>query len=90
VDARDDLGARDVQEVGVAGDVVRVVAEPVAAVRLLPAQLALDEHAPRAVEDGDSLAEDLLETLTRIRHHTTPVDSARERGPAPTSALGVC
>ena len=58
VDPRDDLGPRDVQQVGIAGDVVRVVAEPLAAVRLLAAQLALDEDAPRPVEDGDPFAED--------------------------------
>ena len=72
VDPRDDLGPRDVQEVGVAGDVVRVVAEPLAAVRLLPAQLALDEDAPGAVEDGDPFAEDAFEALTRFRHSLLP------------------
>ena len=68
VDPGDDLRPRDVQQVGVAGDVVRVVAEALAAVGLLPAQLALDEHAPGAVEDGDPLAEDCFESLARIRH----------------------
>ena len=72
VDPRDDLGPRDVQEIGVAGDVVRVVAEPLAPVRLLAAQLALDEHAPGAVEHGDPFAEDALEALTRIRHSLLP------------------
>ena len=77
VDPRDDLRPRDVQQIGVAGDVVRVVAEPLAAVRLLAAQLALDQHAPGAVEDGDPLAEDCFESLTRIRH------SSRSRLPPP-------
>ena len=68
VDPRDDLGPRDVQEIGVARDVVRVLAEPLAPVRLLAAQLALDEDAPGAVEHGDPFAEDALEALTRFRH----------------------
>ena len=60
VDPRDDLGPRDVQQIGVAGDVVRVLAEPLAPVRLLAAQLALDEDAPRPVENDDPFTEDAL------------------------------
>ena len=57
VDVAHDLRPREVQQVGIAGDVVRMVAEALAAVRLLPADVALDQHAPRAVEHGDPLAE---------------------------------
>ena len=58
VDSGDDLRPREVQQIGVARDVMRVVAEALAAVRVLPAHVALDEHAPGAVEDGDPLAEE--------------------------------
>jgi hypothetical protein len=57
VDVRDDLRPRQVEHVGVAGDVVRMFPEALAAVRILPTDVALDEHAPRAVEDGDPLPE---------------------------------
>ena len=67
MDPRNDLGTRDVQQIGVACDVVRVMAEPLAAIGLLAAELALDEHTPGAVEHGDPFAEDALEALTRIR-----------------------
>src|SRR4029078_7640450 len=72
VDPRDDLGPRDVQEIGVAGDVVRVVTKPLAPVCLLAAQLALDEDTPRPVENGDPFAEDALSALTRLRHSLLP------------------
>ena len=68
VDAGDDLRPRDVQQVGISRDVVRMVAEPLAAVRVLPPQLALDQHAPGAVEHGDPLAENCFESLTRSLH----------------------
>src|SRR5205085_9458990 len=57
VNAADDLGPREVQEVGVARDVARMLAEALAAVRLLPSYVALDQHPPRTVEHHDSLAE---------------------------------
>ena len=68
MDVADDVRARQVEDVRVAGDVARVVAEAVAAVRLLPAHLPLDEHAPRAVEDGDALPEDGFEPFPRVLH----------------------
>src|SRR5580765_5837731 len=61
MDVADDVRPGQVEQVGVAGDVARVVAEPVAAVRLLTTHLPLDEHAPGAVEDGDPFAENGLE-----------------------------
>src|SRR5207248_374512 len=80
VDAGDHLGPGDVQEVGVSGDVVRVVAEPLAAVGLLSAQLALDQHAPGAVEHRDSLAKDGFESLARSLHVDRSRLPARKRG----------
>jgi hypothetical protein len=58
VNAGDDLRPREVEQIRVAGDVVRVVAEALAAIRLLTANVALDEHAPGAVEHHDPLAEE--------------------------------
>ena len=46
VDVEDDLRPGEVQEVGIARDVARMVAEPLAPVGLLPAHVALDQHAP--------------------------------------------
>src|SRR4029079_1183670 len=80
VDSRDDLRAREVEEIGIARHIVRMLTETLAAVGVLAAQLALDQHAPGAVEHDDSLLQDLLETLTRFRHSSAPVESARERG----------
>ena len=59
VDLRDDVGRRQVQEVGVALDVVRVRREALAAVLLLGQLAAVDEHAPRPVEHEDPLGEEL-------------------------------
>jgi hypothetical protein len=82
MDALDDLRPCDVQQVGVAGDVLRVIPEPVAAVGLLAAHLALDEHAPRPVEDRDSFSEDLLQ-----RFHRLPLVPGSG---ALSDSLGVC
>ena len=77
MDARDQLRLREVEQVGIACDVVAVVAEPLAAVALLPAHLALQEHAPRAVEDGDALPEDGFEPFPCVLHGL--LTEARER-----------
>src|SRR5262249_12984798 len=69
MDVADDLRPGQVQKVGVAGDVARVVAEPLAAVRLLPAHLPLNEHAPGTVEDGDPFPENGFKPLHS--HHGT-------------------
>ena len=68
MDVADDLRPRQVQQVGVAGHVARVVGEALAAVRLLPAHLALDEDAPRPVEHGDPPLEDLAESVAYVAH----------------------
>ena len=62
------LDFADRLEVDESGDVLRVVAETLAAIRLLAAHLALDEHTPGAVEDGDPLAEDCFDSLARVLH----------------------
>jgi len=46
VDAGDQLRLREVEQVRVAGEVVAVIAEPLAAVTLLPAHFTLQEHSP--------------------------------------------
>src|SRR5439155_26350415 len=66
VDAEDDLGPRQVEQVRVASVVARMVLEPVAPVGLLAPHLALDEHAPGAVEYRDALAEDGFESCARV------------------------
>ena len=59
VDLGDDLRLRDVEQVGVALDVAPVVAQPFTAVVDLRQPLAVDQHAPRAVEHGDAGVHDL-------------------------------
>ena len=59
VDLGDDVRLRDVEEIRVALDVASVIAEPLAAVVRLGEPLPVDEHAPRAVVDGDSPVENL-------------------------------
>ena len=63
MDVAHDVRAREIEDVRVAGDVARVVAEAVAAVRLLPAHFALNQHAPGAVEHGNPFAQDGFETF---------------------------
>ena len=63
VDLRDDLRRRQVEEVGIALDVVRVRREPLAAVLLLGELAAMDEHAPGPVEHEDPLGEKLLRVV---------------------------
>jgi len=87
MDARDHLRPRDVQQVGVSGNVVRMVTEPIAAVRVLPAELALDEHTPGPVEHCDPLAEDGFESLTRSLHFDRSRLPARKRGKPRSRAL---
>jgi hypothetical protein len=57
VDLRDDVRRGQVEEVGVALDVVRVRGEAVASILLLREPAPMDEHAPRTVEDEDPLGE---------------------------------
>jgi hypothetical protein len=68
VDVEDYVGTREVQQVGIAGDVAGMVPEPLATIRVLALHLALDEHAPRAVEHRDPLGEDCFESCARVLH----------------------
>ncbi len=74
VDVEHDLRPREVEQVGVAGDVARMVAEPLAAIRLLPAHVPLDQHAPRTVEHPDPIAEEGVYSVSRVhqRHRLRP------------------
>ena len=80
---RDDLRPRQVEQVGVAGDVARVVAEALAAVGLLAADLALDQHAPGAVEDRDAVPENGVDRCADVRHSLR----SRLTGPGAPGAL---
>ena len=64
--AENDLGPRQVEQVGIACKVAGMVLEPLAPVGLLALDLALDEHAPRTVEHRDALAEDGFESCARV------------------------
>ena len=80
VDLRDDLRSRHVEQIGIARHVARMVAEPLAAVRLLAAHLPLDQDAPGAVEDRDPVAEDCVDCGARVRHSLSlPPTEVRER-----------
>ena len=63
VDVEDDLRPRQVEQVGIAGDVARVVARSARRGTPPPPDRPLDQHAPRAVEQDDPLAEQFLELL---------------------------
>ena len=59
MDLGDDLGPRQVQEVGIALDVACVITKALAPVLLLGELPTMDEHTPGAVEDEDPLGEKL-------------------------------
>ncbi len=87
----DDLGLREVQEVGVALEVALVRGEARAPELLLAQAAALQEHAPGAVQDGDPLAEQGVQALARV-HADNPSGrlSVRPAKPlAPDAAPGV-
>ena len=63
VDLGDDVWPREVQQVGVALDVAVVVREAVPAEVLLGQALALQQHAPGAVEQHDALGEQVSRRL---------------------------
>ena len=87
MDLPDDVGLRQVEQVGIAGDVERMVAEALASVLLLAAHTPLDQHAPRPVEDGDALSEDGFEPFPRVLHSRL---LTRGPGAVLSGALGVC
>ena len=90
MDAEDDLGSRQVEQIGIACDVARVIFEALAPICLLASELTLDEHAPRAVEHGNPLPEDGCESCARVLHPVPflrPKENVACRGR--TGSLGV-
>ena len=63
---RDDVRPGEVQQVRIALDVGRMVAEPLTAEVLLRQAAALQEHAPRPVEDDDAFAEERCEVVDPV------------------------
>ena len=61
----DDVRGRQVEEVGIALDVPRVLPEPLAAVLLLRELLPVDEHPPRPVEHEYSLRREAAGVVVR-------------------------
>jgi len=66
VDARDDLRTGEVEQVRIALDVTRVVAEALAAPLLLGQPAVLEQNALRAVENGDPLGEECFELFSCV------------------------
>ena len=87
VDVEDHLGPREVEKVGIAGDVVRVVAEPFGPVRLLTAYVPLNQHAPRPVQQDDPLVEQSLQVFDPVGHLAPSAERAAR--PGATGSLGV-
>jgi hypothetical protein len=77
VDAGDDLGLGERQEVVVALEVARPVLEPLAAVALLGGPVALDGRAHGSVDHRDPVAEDRSELLRDIG---TEIGRGRQTG----------
>jgi len=79
-----DVGPREVEEVGVAGDVARMVAEALACIVFGCEPLLLEHRPPRTVEDEDPLVEELPDLLRRsrrcYRHRVPPCLSETGRG----------
>ncbi len=89
VQAEHDLGPRQVQQVGIAGEVARMVAEALAPVRVLAADLALDHHAPRPVEDGDPFGEKPFQSVACAAQETVRLPPKEVREPVLAGSLGV-
>ncbi len=85
VDVADDLGTGEVEEVRVAGHVVGVVAEALAAVRLFSLDRLLDQDPVRTVEQDDPLVEKILEFFDRRPHRKR--SRPKETGAVSSAAL---
>ena len=72
MDRGDDLRLRQVEQVGIAAEVPRVIGEALAAELLLGEAAPLQQNAPGPVEHGNALSEDLLQPVARIRHIVLP------------------
>jgi hypothetical protein len=73
VNAFDDVRACEYEDVVVAAQVARVIAEGIAPVVRLGEGVSLKHGAPRTVEDEDSLGEQTLEPLLHARRGQSPV-----------------
>ena len=85
MDLGDDLRSGQVQQVRIALDVARVIAEAPAAILVLGQLAAVDEHAPGSVEDEDPLGEKLFELCSRVLHE----NDSRLRGREPEGSLAL-
>ena len=88
VELGDDLRVREVQEVGVALDVLRVLAESLAAVLRFREPASVDEDAPRTVEHEDALGEKLLHLYANVCHIASGPKGAGSRSRR-SGSLGV-
>jgi len=66
MNALDNLRTGQVEQVGIALDVPRVLAEALAPPLLLGQAAVLEQHAPRAVEDGDPFGEECFQSVARV------------------------
>ncbi len=87
MDVEHDVRPRQVEQVGVAGDVARMVGEALAAVVGVLEPGALEHRPPGAVEHEDPLAEKCFESVARVAHVSLPCPKRWE--PGLTGSLGV-
>ena len=79
VDAEHDVRPRQVEQVGVAGDVARMVAEALAAVVLGREAGVLDHRPPGAVEHEDALCQQLSQSCLCAHMPSTVAERGRTR-----------
>ena len=84
MDLGDDLRRGQVEEIGIALDVVRMVAEALAPILLLREAATMDEDTPRPVEHEDSLREERLHVCAGVFHEF----GSRLRGREPEGSRG--
>ena len=90
MDSLDHVGAREHEQVVVAGEIPRVAREPLAAEVGLPEPAALDHRPHRAVEDQDALPQRGVELRAHaVTLHLSRVHETLEcRGPAARNLRG--
>ena len=88
VDIQDDVGPGEVQNVRIAGHVVRVLAEDLAAIVPGCQPSALQHRAPRAIEDQDPLVKQAPDGFG-VGHHCRPSRTGPEETPPGRDSLGV-
>ncbi len=87
MDVEDDVGAREVEQVGIAGDVARVVGEALAAVVGVLEPGELDHRPPGTVEHGDPLLQQ--RSQFGLCAHLPSTVAERGRIAIPAGSLGV-